>query len=111
MIWDVRGFYTAIRMKEVRFRVLGWGGSFSPTIPTASNPIATTPLLLLVLEAQKSVGFWALRTSSRSGVVAIGSEAVRWMIDILHYLKDPKLWELGSIPSYGVNADFYPLLR
>ena len=25
------------------------------------------------------------------------------MIEILHYLKDPKLWELWYIPYYGPN--------
>ena len=26
---------------------------------------------------------------------------VRWMVKILHYLKDPKLWELWYIPYYA----------
>ena len=26
---------------------------------------------------------------------------LRLMVKILHYLKDPKLWELGYIPYYG----------
>ena len=26
---------------------------------------------------------------------------IRLMVKILHYLKDPKLWELQYIPSYG----------
>ena len=29
------------------------------------------------------------------------SEALRLMIEILHYLKDPKLWEFWYIPYYG----------
>ena len=29
------------------------------------------------------------------------SEAPRLMIEILHYLKDPKLWEFWYIPYYG----------
>ena len=28
------------------------------------------------------------------------------MIEILHYLKDPKLWELWYIPYYGCKAGF-----
>ena len=28
------------------------------------------------------------------------------MIEILHYLKDPKLWELWYVPYYGFNAGF-----
>ena len=29
------------------------------------------------------------------------------MIEILHHLKDPKLWELWSIPYYGVVLRIY----
>ena len=29
------------------------------------------------------------------------------MIEILRYLKDPKLWELSYIPYYGVMQDLY----
>ena len=29
---------------------------------------------------------------------------IRLMVKILHYLKDPKLWELWYIPYYGKNA-------
>ena len=28
------------------------------------------------------------------------------MIEVLHYLKDPKLWELWFIPYYMGNAEF-----
>ena len=34
------------------------------------------------------------------------------MIYILHYFKDPKLWELReNIPYYGVNAGIYIINR
>ena len=31
----------------------------------------------------------------------LGYDDIRLMIKILHYLKDPKLWELWYIPYYG----------
>ena len=37
---------------------------------------------------------------------ALRNLVLRLMDKILHYLKDPKLWELRYIPYYGVMQDF-----
>ena len=48
-----------------------------------------------------------MRDGVYSGVPKIERSKILLMIDILHYLKDPKLWELWYIPYYGLLQDLY----
>ena len=58
-------------------------------------------LLLIVLVCRSDLGLFGVSGFGVEWLLSIPLFLLLLMIEILHYLKDPKLWELWYIPCYG----------